>query len=172
MRRLFVLALFLAMDSSLLAEMPKLTTQRIPSGEVLPPVFLKELRMILPNSGQIFSGTVLRVQHHNSTSSGALATTAIQFRVDEAIRGVRKGHIVVVTEWGGLWQSGEQYRPGQRVLLFLYPPSKLGLTSPVAGAGRLAVNRSGGVLGRPGIGLRSPIAIQRVIRAIREAETE
>jgi len=40
-----------------------------------------------------------------------------------------------------LWTTGERYRVGEHVFLFLYPPSKLGLTSPVAGSmGRFAVD--------------------------------
>jgi hypothetical protein len=43
-----------------------------------------------------------------------------------------------------LWSDGERYRVGERVLLFLYSPSKLGLTSPVAGAmGRFAMDSRG-----------------------------
>src|SRR5215469_13463488 len=42
----------------------------------------------------------------------------------------------------GCGRPGERYRTGERVFLFLYPASKLGLTSPVAGAtGRWAVRR-------------------------------
>ena len=63
--------------------------------------------------------------------------------VDEAIRGVRQGQVVQVHEWSGLWQTGERYRVGERVLLFLYPQSKLGLTSPVGGTvGRLQIDRN------------------------------
>src|SRR5713226_8041859 len=47
----------------------------------------------------------------------------------------------------GLWSSGQRYRVGERVLLFLYPPSKLGLTSTVgAEIGRFRVDPAGQVL--------------------------
>ena len=47
----------------------------------------------------------------------------------------------------GLWSSGQRYRVGERVLLFLYPPSKLGLTSAVgAEIGRFNVDPLGRVL--------------------------
>jgi hypothetical protein len=114
---------------------------------------------------------VLQVEHHNSDSSSALATTRIVFRVDEAIRNVRRGQTVAINEWAGLWQSGERYHPGERVLLFLYPPSKLGLTSPVGNrAGRFAVNRAGLVTVKAPIG-KPPrtIEIRRVVAAIRQA---
>jgi hypothetical protein len=51
-----------------------------------------------------------------------------------SIRGVREGHSLEVREWAGLWNSGERYRVGERVVRFLYPLSRLGLTSPVGGA--------------------------------------
>ena len=129
---------------------------------------------VLRDSGRIFSGTVLQVEHRNSDTSSALATTRIVFRVDEAIRNVRRGQTVEINEWAGLWQSGERYHPGERVLLFLYPPSRLGLTSPVGNrAGRFAVNRAGLVTVKAPIG-KPPrsIAIRRVVAAIRQAEKE
>jgi hypothetical protein len=143
------------------------TEFRIDAAELLP-----ISRRVLRNSGRIFSGTVLQVEHRNSGSSSALATTRIVFRVDEAIRNVRRGQTVEINEWAGLWQSGERYHPGERVLLFFYPPSKLGLTSPVGNeAGRFAVNRAGSVTFKAPIG-EPPrtIEIRRVIAAIREAE--
>jgi hypothetical protein len=127
---------------------------------------------VLHDSGRIFSGTVLQVEHRNSNSASALATTRIVFRVDEAIRNVRRGQTVEINEWAGLWQSGERYHPGERALLFFYPPSKLGLTSPVGNrTGRFAVNHAGSVTFKapPGEPSRT-IEIRRVIAAIREAE--
>jgi len=71
----------------------------------------------------------------------------ITFRVEQAIRGVRTGQMLVIREWAGLWESGERYRTGERVLLFLYSPSKLGLTSPVGGPlGRFAMDSNGRVI--------------------------
>jgi hypothetical protein len=84
-------------------------------------------------SKMIFSGVVLQVKR----SQNATGSTQITFRVENAIRGVRRG----------LWNSGERYARGEHVLLFLYPKSKLGLTSPVGGnSGRYAVDAAGRVL--------------------------
>src|SRR5207245_10411476 len=85
------------------------------------------------NSGYIFSGTVLKIQR-TTAGENAIAFTQVSFRVDQAIRGVRAGEILTIREWSGLWTSGERYRPGERVLLFLYPASKLGFASPVGGS--------------------------------------
>ena len=71
----------------------------------------------------------------------------ITFRVEQAIRGVRNGQVLAIREWAGLWNSGDRYRPGERLLLFLYKPSKFGLTSPVGGPmGRFPVDSGGNVI--------------------------
>jgi hypothetical protein len=100
-------------------------------------------RRAIRDSARIFSGTVLKVERAGPVADG-IATTHITFRVEEPIRGVRRGQILKINEWGGLWQAGERYRQGERVLLFLYPASRLGLTSPVGG-GRFRVDRAGKV---------------------------
>jgi len=101
------------------------------------------LRHIIRDSGRIFAGTVIKVERVDPTPASAIATTQITFRVDEPIRGVRRGQVLQMREWAGLWQTGERYRVGERVLLFLYPPSKLGLTSPIGGtSGRLQIDRN------------------------------
>jgi hypothetical protein len=63
------------------------------------------------------------------------------------MRGTAAGQNLTIHEWAGLWNHGERYRVGERVLLFLYSPSKLGLTSPVGGAvGKFKVKSDGQVL--------------------------
>ncbi len=99
------------------------------------------LRQIVRNSALIFAGTVLTVQQGRDDANSP-GTTSITFRVQEAIRGVHRGQIIKVREWAGLWQVGERYQPGEHVMLFLYPASKLGLTSPVGGqSGHLQIDR-------------------------------
>ncbi|MGH9500297.1 MAG: hypothetical protein ACRD3L_14240 [Terriglobales bacterium] len=102
-------------------------------------------------SGYIFSGTVRSVQRVVPQNAYSVAVMRITFHVDKGLRGTRTGQTLVVREWAGLWQSGDHYRPGERVMLFLYPPSKLGLTSPVGGAfGRFPVDPNGQVIVEPG----------------------
>ncbi len=119
---------------------------------------LSNLRMLSRNAGYIFDGTVLSVEQLGSSEKDGLATVQISFRVEQAIRGTRRGQILKIQEWAGLWNSGERYRPGQRLLLFFYSPSKLGLTSPVGGPlGRFAVDSKGDVLLEDGLlALRAP----------------
>jgi hypothetical protein len=93
---------------------------------------------IVQIAGIIFSGHVTAVGHGSSPGP---ASTTVSFQVEQAIRGVSAGQTLTIREWAGLWTTGERYRVGEHVFLFLYPPSKLGLTSPVAGSmGRFAVD--------------------------------
>jgi hypothetical protein len=174
-RFLPVIAIVLAVAFAHAANPPRPAPKPVSIGKPLPPVSLQPiLHPILRDSERIFSGTVLQVEHLNPSPSSALATTSIRFRVADAIRGVRKGQIIQVREWAGLWQSGEHYYAGQRVLLFLYPPSKLGLTSPVGHrAGRFPLDKYGRVLLKPPIGgLPRPIEMRKVVAAIRGAEQD
>lgn len=112
---------------------------------------LPTLQQLARRSGYIFSGTVVSVQKVAPRDSNSVATVAITFRVQEAVRGVRAGQDLVIREWSGLWNAGERYQKGEQVFLYLYPPSKLGLTSTVDGpAGRFAIDRSGSVDAGPG----------------------
>jgi hypothetical protein len=81
----------------------------------------------------IFDGTVLQVHKLQPTEPDTVAQIEITFQINRAIRGVRRGQVISIREWIGLWTDGDRYRRGERLLLFLYPRSKLGLTSPVAG---------------------------------------
>jgi hypothetical protein len=102
------------------------------------------------SSGYIFAGTVRSVQR-TAPKENRVATVQISFHVDQGIRGVRTGQTLAIREWIGLWEASERYRPGERVLLFLYPPSKLGLTSPVRGPmGRFRIGPDGQVILDPG----------------------
>lgn len=54
--------------------------------------------------------------------------------MEHALRGAQPGENLTIHEWAGLWNNGERYRVGDHVLLFLYSPGRLALTSPVAGS--------------------------------------
>ncbi len=99
-------------------------------------------------AGIIFSGRVTSIgRSFFSSSRPDPAATVVTFRVEHAIRGTLAGQNLTIHEWAGLRLSGEHYRIGERVLLFLYSPGKLGLTSPVAGSmGRFAMNSQGQVV--------------------------
>ena len=104
------------------------------------------MKQLIQQSGLIFEGTVAAVEHVRA-KPGQVAAQRITFRVEQAILGVRKGQLLEVREWAGLWNFGEHYRMGERVLLFLYPRSRLGLTSPVGGPpGRFDITSDNQVL--------------------------
>lgn len=87
------------------------------------------------------------ITRHPATQAQTVETVAITFHVERAIRGASPGTDLTVDQWMGLWSSGQRYRVGERVLLFLYPPSKLGLTSAVgAEIGRFRVDPAGRVM--------------------------
>lgn len=105
------------------------------------------LQILTRGAGTIFSGTVTSVRRLAATKPNELETIEISFRVEQAVRGAQRGQALTIREWAGLWATGESYRPGERVFLFLYPRSRLGLTSPVGGSqGRFAVDVQGRVL--------------------------
>lgn len=106
-----------------------------------------DLATLTRAAGSIFSGTVTAIARHPAASSQTVETVAITFRVENAIRGATPGEYLTISQWIGLWSGGQRYRVGERVLLFLYPASKLGLTSCVAGGlGRLPIDAWGRVL--------------------------
>jgi len=92
-------------------------------------------------SGYIFIGTVTSVLPGRLLNT--IATVDVTFRVEKAYRGVRRGQSLTIHQWSALWNSGQRYKPGERVLLFLYPQSRLGLTSIVGEpAGRIRISAS------------------------------
>jgi len=94
--------------------------------------YAPNLRELVRRSGTILVGTVTAIEFPKTSSS--VASVRVTFRVEQGIRGdVHDGGTSSIVEWAGLWSDGPRYRVGERLVLFLYPTSKLGLTSPVAG---------------------------------------
>jgi len=105
------------------------------------------LQNLIRAAGIIFSGRVTFIGRAASSSRPNPASTAVTFQVENAVRGALPGQSLTIHEWAGLWTNGERYRVGERVLLFLYAPGKLGLTSPVAGTiGRFTMNSQGKIV--------------------------
>jgi hypothetical protein len=103
--------------------------------------------MIARAAGTIFSGTVTAVARRPAVRGQSVETVAITFHIENAIRGAAAGETLTISQWIGLWSGGQRYRVGERVLLFLYPPSKLGLTSSIGGGmGRFTIDPWGRVL--------------------------
>ncbi|HST12365.1 MAG TPA: hypothetical protein VLL05_18465 [Terriglobales bacterium] len=147
----------------------------------LPP----DLNEMTRRARMIFVGKVLRVEPVRVASSDEVASVQITFQVEQGMRGARNGQTVAFREWAGLWTRGARYRVGQRLMLFLYAPSALGLTSPVGGrAGEFAVDHTGQIALTPAqqqairvspkpvhINVNRPVPVRdfaRVIRRMRE----
>ena len=108
------------------------------------------LHQMAASAGYIFAGTVTSVERVPATHSNEIETIRVTFRVDEGVRGVQPRQMLTIREWAGLWNAGEHYRPGEHVVLMLYPPSHVGLTSPVGGAlGKFALDRDGNLATQP-----------------------
>jgi hypothetical protein len=90
------------------------------------------LTQLTRKAGFIFAARVLRVEHPTHRP-GTVPVVHITLRVERAMRGVQRGQTFTFTQWAGAGDSGPQYRPGQRLLLFLYPRSSAGLTSVIGG---------------------------------------
>jgi hypothetical protein len=182
--KFFVVALILsAVPLPVVAEQP--SRSEIP-GTNQPGSSPRHSRPLTRSSGYIFAGTVKSIERV-APKGNSVATVQISFHVDQAMQGARTGQMLTIREWAGLWQSDERYRLGERVLLFLYPPSKLGLTSPVRGPlGRFRIGPDGRVVlnpGRIGVRVRRPgiadrlrgrtsISPGELVRFFRSAEEE
>jgi hypothetical protein len=123
-RRLFALA-FVCLASLGSAQL----SDQLAAARVLGPRWEQLSR----SAGMVFSGTVLSVERQSAGKDRPLPLILTKFRVDRAIAGVRSGQVLTVREWAGAWPLHRAMRGGQRLLIFLYPPSRLGLTSPVDG---------------------------------------
>jgi len=152
-----------------------------------PPVVTSHIVLSWPRfvraAGTIFSGTVIRIERREARLGQAVETVAVTFRVENAIRGAVPGEELTITQWMGLWSSGQRYRVGERVMLFLYPKSKLGLTSCVGGPlGRFTVDAREQVLlraehvdalrGDPVVGGKSRVRFSDFALAVRQAREE
>ncbi len=155
-------------------------------------------KQLARRAGMIFAGTVLNIGPATATAAGARPDRSfpvmdLTFRVDRAIAGVEAGKVLTVHEWTGAWSLQRPMRRGEQLLIFLYPPSRLGLTSPVGGwRGQIELDAGGQNVLRPGLiaspGLRSgpaaaltsaarnsagvAISVMQLERAIRAARGE
>ncbi len=90
-----------------------------------------DYRELASHAGIIFRGTVEAVERIPAAAPGEVSTVRVTFRVGEAVSGASSGELLTITQWEG---ADAGYRPGEAVVLFLYPPSgELGLTSTVGG---------------------------------------
>lgn len=127
----------------IIARMPSPLPGRIPAPVPVPPE-IPSLAQLSQAAGAIFSGQVVSISRGPASGHPAVEAVAIRFRVETSIRGATPGQELTIYQWMGLWSGGQRYRVGEHLLVFLYPPSQLGLTSSVGGPlGRFAVDAWG-----------------------------
>ena len=101
-------------------------------------------KQLARRAGMIFSGTVLSTTAPEGRTDRGVPAVELSFRVESAIAGVKPGQILTIHEWAGALSELRPLHRGERILLFLYPPSRLGLTSPVGGAqGQIRLDATG-----------------------------
>jgi hypothetical protein len=134
----------------LLAAFPERPQPPFASGAPKPWIPISLTKMVSA-SGTIFAGTVTAISHSPASAKNSVASVAITFHVNHGMQGAITGQDFTLHQWIGLWSTGQQrYRIGDQVVLFLYPASKLGLTSCVAGSlGRFSIDNFGRVLLSP-----------------------
>ena len=119
------------------------------AGQVLDPADVTRVlgphwRQMSRASGMVFAGTVISVAAEPTGKQNPLPIAITRVRVNEAIVGVRPGQVIAIREWSGASSMHRAMSPGERLLIFLYPPSRLGLTSPVGGRqGQVVLNARG-----------------------------
>jgi hypothetical protein len=164
-----------------------------PSDQVIAERVLgSQWKQLSHRAGMIFAGTVLNSTLPTATIDRTIPAVQLSFRVDEPIAGVKRGQVVTIHEWAGALDRHHPMTKGQHILIFLYPPSRLGLTSPVGGSlGQVTLDARGKNVStaepRPvaAVGLRhesSPqptgptdtgiVSVVQLERAIRSARSE
>lgn len=155
-KRMFALA-FVGLASFAAAQPP----DQIAAARVLGPYW----KQLSRSAGMVFAGTVLGVETQPAKNDRPVPTIQVRFRVDRAIAGVQPGQVLTIREWAGAWSTHRGMRTGQRMLLFLYPPSRLGLTSPVGGSlGQVMLDPNGKVVAAP---VPPPLYAPRNARSLR-----
>jgi len=146
-RRGFMVSFCVAFICSLIFCPPGLARAQSEDQALAERVLGPRWKPLLRRAGMIFVGTVLSAPPASPfTDRVTTASSSVQlrFRVDRAIAGVEDGQIVNIREWAGAVSLQRPMVEGQHVLLFLYPPGRLGFTSPVGGAfGQIALDSSG-----------------------------
>ena len=148
-RRVLVVGLVWVTNFYLLSFAVAQQSDQVVAERVLSPRW-KELSR---RAGMIFAGTVLTTATQTVTAQTAatdrsvpsvVSAVQLSFRVDHPIAGVEQGQVLTIREWAGAWSMHRPMCRGQHILIFLYPPSRLGLTSPVGGPlGQVALDASG-----------------------------
>jgi hypothetical protein len=128
---------------------PRLVLAQESDQAVAEQVLGPQWKQLSRRAGMIFAGSVLSAaapggpiqtasesgfKFNDRPRQGATPTVELIFRVDRAIAGVETGQEITIHEWTGAWAMHRPIHSGQHILIFLYKPSRLGLSSPVGGS--------------------------------------
>jgi hypothetical protein len=91
---------------------PPLRTPLLPFRTPLPPLRVVGFPQFVRAAGTIFSGTVTKIERRPATAGQSVETVAVTFRIENALRGATPGQDLTITQWMGLWSSGQRYRVG------------------------------------------------------------
>jgi hypothetical protein len=157
-RRVLVVALACLSNFSLSSFATAQQSDQVIAERVLGP----QWKQLSRRAGMIFAGTVLTATPLAAATlsvttqiaapdravpvavPGTTPAVQLSFRVDLPIAGVEQGQILTIREWAGAWSMHRPMSSGQHILIFLYPLSRLGFTSPVGGAlGQVALDPTG-----------------------------
>jgi hypothetical protein len=137
------------------------------AGQDVPRNVEDALHQMSDRAAVVFAGQVIAVRRPAAGAS-ASGVVEIEFRVDQAVRGVT-GSNYVLREWSGLWPGDRQrYHVGQRLLMLLQAPGSSGLSSPVGGMDGAIPIRGGGASTLPGgnaVAPQQPVADLRWVGA-------
>ena len=88
------------------------------------------LEEIIEAAGLIFSGVCTNVENIENDPEANLPVYKYTFKVTDAIKGTGNREFITFKQWQATSKDAG-YNIGEKYVLFLYPESKLGLTSPV-----------------------------------------
>ena len=103
----------------------------------------KNLKEIIDDSNRIFTGKCIKAREIEDDPESKLPVIKYTFKVTEGIRGVKTGGEITFKQWQPTI-NGANYEVGEKYVLFLYPDSSRGLTSPVGfSQGQFSVEQKG-----------------------------
>ncbi len=88
------------------------------------------LEEITSAAGRIFTGICTNVEEIENDPESKLPVTKYTFKITEAIKGLQGKEEVTFKQWKPTTKDAS-YKAGEKYILFLYPDSERGLTSPV-----------------------------------------
>lgn len=100
------------------------------------------LEEITNAADRIFAGRCIKVEEIENDLESKLPVIKYTFKVTEGVKGVTDGEEVRFKQWKPTVREAG-YEVGKKYVLFLYPNSKKGLTSPVGFQGKFDVETTG-----------------------------